>query len=446
MTNLDKDTAYIGSDLYLPISKVNVQGIKNSLLLKAGKKSYKLYFETDTHIVCPRYHIMPDQYDDIDCSFVKLDKPTFPTVNCFDSNILFREEQKPAWDQLKVNDDGILNLAPGKGKTILALHKVAQLKVPTLIVVNTSMLVDQWKLFIKKFLNCTDVGEIGDGAFDWEHPITIALIHSLYNKKSFPKGFTEHFGFMIVDEGHHLGGMEFGKIGPLCKGARLLLSATYKRADGREDIYRQYFGPIICTDKGFDLKPDIVFIELKNKLPEEISDLHNEKQISALGEDSNSNKDRAEIIKKYCKDRKSILVSTRINQLKALHSVFPDSVCITRESEKETRMDLVRSSSLSFIIDNFGIEALDCEELDTLFILLPISVNKSVQRDGTVSLLGNDLNQIMGRILRKCSTKKPPLVVIFDDIYVESAHSQIVNIKLWFNNNNYPFTVIKDSK
>ena len=122
------------------------------------------------------------------------------------------------------------------------------------------------------------------------------------------------------------------------------------------------------------------------------------------------------------------------------------SITGPRESEKETRMDLVRSSSLSFIIDNFGIEALDCEELDTLFILLPISVNKSVQRDGTVSLLGNDLNQIMGRILRKCSTKKPPLVVIFDDIHVESAHSQIVNIKLWFNNNNYPFTVIKDSK
>jgi len=446
MTNLDKDTAYIGTDLHLPLSKINAQGVRNSLLLKDGKKKYKLYDETPTHIICPRYHIMPDQYDDIDCEFKHLPKPQFPTVTCFDSKIIFREEQKPVWDELKNKDDGVLNLAPGKGKTILALHKVAQLKVPTLIVVNTSLLVDQWRKFINEFLNCYDIGEIGDGKFDWKHPITIALIHSLHSKKEFPKGFTEHFGFMIVDEGHHLGGMEFGKIGPLCKGARLLLSATYKRADGREDIYKQFFGPIICTDRGFDLKPEILFVELPTKLPPKIEALHNEKQVSYLGDDNLSNKLRSEVIKKYSKDRKSILVSTRVNQLQALHDLFPDSVCITQLSEKTERMNLVRSSNLSFIIDNFGIEGLDCAELDTLFILLPISVNKAMQRDGTTSLLGNDLTQIMGRILRKCSTKKTPLVIIFDDVHIECVHNQIVNIKLWFTINNYSFTVVKEGK
>lgn len=442
MNKLDPDKAYVASDLYLPKSRINEQHIRNSLILKEGRKKHKLYSETSTHIIVPRYHIPTEQYDELDCEFIKLPKPKFPHVS-FTSSILLRENQKLAWDRLKEQDDGILNLAPGKGKTILALHKMAQLKVPTLIIVNTGPLVSQWTNFIRdpEFLDFHDIGYIGDGLFDWEYPIVIALIQSLYSKPDkLPKGFKEHFGFMIVDEGHHLGGIEFGKIGPICQGSRLLLSATYKRVDGREDIYRQYFGPIIYSDKGFDLKPTIKVIELDTRIVEEE---HPEKVATQVAQDKRANLLRANYIKKYSQDRKSILVSTRVDQLKALHDLFPNSALIVSDTPKETRIPLLKKSKLSFIIDNFGIEGLDCEELDTLFILLPISVNKMTRPDGTMSMLGNDLLQIMGRILRVCDSKQEPLVIIFDDIHVEPLHKQVSFIKTWLKTNDYQFEVIK---
>lgn len=441
MNKLDSDKAYVASDLYLPKARINEQHIRNSLILKEGRKKYKLYSETSTHIICPRYHIPVEQYDELDCEFVKLPKPKFPYIN-FTSNILLRENQKLAWDVLKDRDDGILNLSPGKGKTILALHKIARLKVPTLIIVHNGPLVEQWANFIRNpdFLGFNDIGFIGDGKFDWQHPITIALIQSVYNKADvLPKGFKEYFGFIVVDEGHHLGGIEFGKVGPICQGDRLLLSASYKRADGREDIYKQYFGSIIYTDKGFDLKPTIKIVELDTRI---VAEEHSERVVSQVAQDKRATLLRAEVIKKYSKNRKCILVSTRIDQLKALHELFPKSALITSETAKEDRIPLVKSSKLSFIIDNFGIEGLDCEELDTLFILLPISVNKTTRPDGTMSLLGNDMFQIMGRILRECPTKEEPLVIIFDDIHVEPLHKQINFMKTWLKTNDYKFEVI----
>ncbi len=442
MTNLNPDKAYIGSDLYLPRTRINEQHIKNSLILKEGRKKHKLYTETATHIIVPRYHIPLTQREEIDCEFVNLPKSEFGYID-FKSSIILREGQKLAWDKLKDQDDGILNLSPGKGKTVLALHKMARLKVPTLIVVSNSTLLEQWLKFIKRvdFLDFHNIGIIGDGKFDWQKPVVVALIQGLYGKvDKLPKGFKEHFGFMIVDEGHHLGGIEFGKIGPICTGARLLLSATYKRADGREDIYKQYFGEIIYSDKGFDLKPKIKIIELPTKLT---SLEHDQKQITMVANDKATNLVRASIIRRYSKNRKCILVSTRVDQLEALHEMFPGSCLITSTSvPKAERIPLIKASKMSFIIDDFGIEGLDCDELDTLFILLALSTNKKTNPDGTVTLLGSDLFQVMGRILRECSTKQEPLVIIFDDLYVEPLHKQVSFMKTWLKTNGYEYEII----
>jgi hypothetical protein len=53
---LDKEKAYFGSDLYLPKECVNVGYLKNSLILKEGRKSHKLYRELKKrrfiHLAC----------------------------------------------------------------------------------------------------------------------------------------------------------------------------------------------------------------------------------------------------------------------------------------------------------------------------------------------------------------------------------------------------------
>jgi superfamily II DNA or RNA helicase len=360
----------------------------------------------------------------------------------FQDNIQLRENQLDAWSALTKKQDGILNLSPGKGKTVLALKFAAYKQVPVLITVNTVPLLNQWTKFIKQFLNEDDIGYIQGGICDWKHKICISMIQSLYKMAdNLPKGFQEHFGLHVIDEGHHLGGIEFGKIAPVCLGTRLLLSATYQRVDGREDIFKQFVGDIIYTDKGFDLKPKIVFIELDTEYE---SEEHPEKIISIISESKKANLERAKWIKKFCSNRKSILVSTRVTQLERLQKYFKDSCVLTSNScKEEERLPLLYKSKLSFIIDNFGVEALDCPSLDTLFILLPIAVEKKRKSDGTFTILGNSLQQIMGRILRQYENKQEPLVIIFDDTKVPVIHSQIGFMKTWLKNNKYSFEVVK---
>jgi superfamily II DNA or RNA helicase len=437
---LDKEKAYFGSDLYLPKECVNVGYLKNSLILKEGRKSHKLYRELKDHIVVPRYNLSLKELTDI-CDLAYLSPPKFPTVS-FQDNIQLRENQLDAWGALTKKQDGILNLSPGKGKTVLALKFAAYKQVPVLITVNTVPLLNQWTKFIKQFLNEDDIGYIQGGICDWNHKICISMIQSLYKMAdNLPKGFQEHFGLHVIDEGHHLGGIEFGKIAPVCLGTRLLLSATYQRVDGREDIFKQFVGDIIYTDKGFDLKPKIVFIELDTEYE---SEEHPEKIISIISESKKANLERAKWIKKFCSNRKSILVSTRVTQLERLQKYFKDSCVLTSNScKEEERLPLLYKSKLSFIIDNFGVEALDCPSLDTLFILLPIAVEKKRKSDGTFTILGNSLQQIMGRILRQYENKQEPLVIIFDDTKVPVIHSQIGFMKTWLKNNKYSFEVVK---
>jgi superfamily II DNA or RNA helicase len=437
---LDKEKAYFGSDLYLPKECVNVGYLKNSLILKEGRKSHKLYRELKDHIVVPRYNLSLKELTDI-CDLAYLSPQKFPTVS-FQDNIQLRENQLDAWDALTKKQDGILNLSPGKGKTVLALKFAAYKQVPVLITVNTVPLLNQWTKFIKQFLNEDDIGYIQGGICDWNHKICISMIQSLYKMAdNLPKGFQEHFGLHVIDEGHHLGGIEFGKIAPVCLGTRLLLSATYQRVDGREDIFKQFVGDVIYTDKGFDLKPKIVFIELDTEYE---SEEHPEKIISIISESKKANLERAKWIKKFCNNRKSILVSTRVTQLERLQKYFKDSCVLTSNScKEEERLPLLYKSKLSFIIDNFGVEALDCPSLDTLFILLPIAVEKKRKSDGTFTILGNSLQQIMGRILRQYENKQEPLVIIFDDTKVPVIHSQIGFMKTWLKNNKYSFEVVK---
>lgn len=436
---LNKEKAYFGSDLYLPKECVNVNYLKNSLILKEGRKSHKLYREIKDHIVVPRYNLSLKELEDI-CDVEFLSRPKFPSISLQD-NIQLRENQIAAWAALLEKQDGILNLSPGKGKTVLALKFAAYKQVPVLITVNTVPLLNQWTNFIRQFLNESDIGYIQGGVCDWKHKICISMIQSLYKiADDLPKGFQEHFGLHIIDEGHHLGGIEFGKIAPICLGTRLMLSATYQRVDGREDIFKQFVGDIIYTDKGFDLKPKIIFIELDTEYE---SDEHPEKIVSVISKSKKANIERAKWIKKFSHGRKSILVSTRVNQLEQLQSYFKDSCLITRSCKEEDRIPLLNKSKLSFIIDNFGVEALDCPALDTLFILLPIAVEKKRKSDGTVTILGNSLQQIMGRILRTYEGKQEPLVIIFDDTKVGPLHSQISFMKTWLKNNKYSFEVIK---
>ena len=64
-----------------------------------------------------------------------------------------RQEQDKALKELTKYDNGILHAATAFGKTVVSSAIIAQKKVNTLIILESSALIEQWKDALEKFLN-----------------------------------------------------------------------------------------------------------------------------------------------------------------------------------------------------------------------------------------------------------------------------------------------------
>jgi superfamily II DNA or RNA helicase len=95
---------------------------------------------------------------------------------------------------------GLLDVDPGKGKTVMALNIVAQLGKCTLVIVHKSFLLNQWIERIEQFLPGARVGRIQGQIMDTENKdIVIGMLQSL-SMKEYPKNTFRQFGLAIYDE------------------------------------------------------------------------------------------------------------------------------------------------------------------------------------------------------------------------------------------------------
>ena len=95
---------------------------------------------------------------------------------------------------------GLLDVDPGKGKTVMALKIIERLATKTLVVVHKSFLSNQWKERIEQFLPGARVGTIQGQVIDTDNKdIVIAMVQSL-SMKEYPQSTFESFGLTIFDE------------------------------------------------------------------------------------------------------------------------------------------------------------------------------------------------------------------------------------------------------
>jgi len=142
----------------------------------------------------------------------------------------------------------------------MAIAMIAKRKQPTLIIVHSKELLNQWKAQIKKFLNY-DVGMIGDGKCEIKD-ITVGIINSI---KPNVKELQRRFGHVICDETHRVPSTTFtDAIIHLHAKFMLGLSATAFRNDGLDRAINAFMGPRMHTvnseelyDTGAVLKPDV---------------------------------------------------------------------------------------------------------------------------------------------------------------------------------------------
>jgi len=178
---------------------------------------------------------------------------SLPELPALASDYELREYQRDALDAWReAGDRGVLELPTGSGKTVVALKAIEALSTPTLVVVPTIDLLDQWERELATEFD-VGIGRLGGGEQRVE-PLTVSTYDSAYLRAD---ELGDRFGFVVFDEVHHLGGEGYRDIGRLLAApARLGLTATFERPDGAHEVIEELVGPVVHRLSAEDLAGD----------------------------------------------------------------------------------------------------------------------------------------------------------------------------------------------
>ena len=155
----------------------------------------------------------------------------------------------------KISEDafgggGLLDLAPGQGKTVCALNIISRVGKKALIIVHKSFLTNQWIERIQQYLPSARVGTIQGPTIDIENKdIVIGMLQSLSMKEYHPDLF-KSFGITVVDEVHHISSEVFSRsLLKIVTKYTLGLSGTMQRKDGLTKVFKMYLGDVLYKNK-----------------------------------------------------------------------------------------------------------------------------------------------------------------------------------------------------
>ena len=173
-----------------------------------------------------------------------------------------RENQKKALAKLLQYDNGILSAATAFGKTVTCSGIIAEKKVSTLILLESSALVEQWEKALNTFLKVDEevpeyltktgrvkkrksvIGVIHGPKDTSTGIIDIAMAGSVF-KKGEPHPRLKEYGLVLVDECHHSASDTISAVLKEVTAKYVYgVTATPFRGDGLEKINYMLLGPV----------------------------------------------------------------------------------------------------------------------------------------------------------------------------------------------------------
>ncbi|MFB6191908.1 MAG: DEAD/DEAH box helicase family protein [Haloarculaceae archaeon] len=164
-------------------------------------------------------------------------------VGALASDYELRDYQREALSAWERERRGVLELPTGSGKTVIALKAIERLGTPTLVVVPTIDLLEQWAgELTAEFGDSVPIGRLGGGTQRVE-PLTVSTYDSAYLRAD---ELGDRFGLVVFDEAHHLGGEGYRDVARLLAApARMGLTATFERPDGAHEVVADLIGPVV---------------------------------------------------------------------------------------------------------------------------------------------------------------------------------------------------------
>lgn len=383
--------------------ELTVRGVENALGFRPP--SFKVYrSENKEEITVPRY-FGTERFGPASKEF-RVD-PHHADRIVFTGKLRSDTKQTEAFDAgLKAFESGggVLSLPPGFGKTCMALAFSAHLKVRTLIVVHKEFLANQWRDRINEFCPGATIGRIQQDIWDTDKDFVIAMIQTLCIREMPPENF-DQFGFLIVDEAHHIGAAAFSQsMFKFCPKWTLGLTATPERKDGLTRLLYWFMGPeFFRVSRENQKQTRVETIQYDDPLFKEGPPLSkfgkiNMAAMTTMVTDLNSRNELIIDIVKNClgDNRRILILSDRREHCEWINAQF-DSKISGLYYGGLTEKQLEETAQKKVIVATFSMaqEGLDIPVLDTVILSTPHS----------------DVTQAIGRIMRETKGKKnSPLI------------------------------------
>jgi superfamily II DNA or RNA helicase len=336
-----------------------------------------------------------------------------------------RIEQVRAAKSLLQHNIGVLSAATAFGKTVIGAYILAARAVNTLILVDRTQLMDQWRERLSLFLDISpkEIGMYGGGKHKRTGHIDIALFQSIYVGKEV-KEFVADYGHVIVDECHHISAVSFEQVMKKVRAKYVLgLTATLTRKDGKHPIVLMQCGPVrFKADPRTQAKiqpfrhlvvpryTDFKLTESETDIP--IQQLYDQ----LLKHEARNDLIFDDLLKSLDSGRSPILLTDRTSHLEyfanRLKGFAKNIIVMQGGMGKRQRVALqeqIRSiptdaERVILATGRFVGEEFDDARLDTLFLVMPISWKGTLQ-------------QYAGRLHRFYETKRE--VQIYDYVDAE---------------------------
>ena len=347
---------------------------------------------------------------------------SFPLLDLTFTGML-KPFQKAAVEALEPKHFGTLSAPTGSGKTIMSMALIADRRQPTLIIVHTQDLADQWMRRIDTFLNIpeADMGRIGGGKKKIGTHITVALVQSLYKCA---EEIAPRIGFLIVDECHRCPSRTFTEAVSLFDSKYMLgLSATPWRRDNLSKLIFWHLGDIQYSieknqlvDSG-DILPTQILVR-----PTEFRAHHDpakaySKMLAELTADDLRNRLIASdvAIEAEKTDGICLVLSDRKQHCETLRAIlaFRHKIAaevLTGDVDVGKRVLVLKelaAGNIKVLIATGQLlgEGFDCPNLSSLFLTTPIRFSGRVL-------------QYIGRVLRPAPGKHQARIFDFVDVHV----------------------------
>jgi len=361
-----------------------------------------------------------------------------------DINIHFqgalRDYQEPVVDTFakhvfnKGGSGGLFDLPCAAGKTTISLYIISLLKKKTVVLVHKEFLMNQWIERIQQFLPTARIGKIQGPVIDIEDKdIVLAMIQSIAMKE-YPDNLFDSFGFMIIDEVHHISSEVFSNtLFKLVLPYSLGLSATMNRKDGTSFVFKLFLGDVIYKGKR----------EEKHSVVVRAIDFYiNDYEFNEVVYDYRGNPQYSTMISKLCdcNRRSEFILKVLVDMLKENDKqqvmILAHNKCLLKylfDAIQERNITTVgyyvggmkeealkQSESKQVIIATYSMasEGLDIKSLTTLIMATPKT----------------EIEQTVGRILRE-KHSQPVVVDIID--HQPLFQNQWQKRKLFYKKQNY---------